>query len=427
MFKSEPRSRLEQLMRRSHMSHSDFLTEYSEQASRSGAGNRLHISDSQVKRWLRGGAPKPRAVSCRVLEYWWKEPVERLLGPPEPEIAKFVTQDELVTGIARESVKHAIEVTHALDSSALEYVEAAAMRVARAYYVTPPLEMLSQLAELRDAVHQLLNLTQKPRQQTQLYLVAGQVCGLLSSVAGDLGHLWEAGDLAHTAHTYGSIIDHPSLCAWARALQVAVNFWSGKPRVATKIAEAAIPDAPRGTARVRLHSVNARALALLGARDEVEVELRNAADELDSTGGDSFLDEVGGELAFDRTRRALCAGAAYVALGDGAKAKIEARAALALFAGLPEPARWGAGEIGARLDLGTAMTITGDLAGTVDAIAPALALAPGLRTVAVTQRMHRLGSLLATPRYKGAVEAAMLGEQIENFTGVSRPARTQSV
>jgi hypothetical protein len=32
------------------------------------------------------------------------------------------------------------------------------------------------------------------------------------------------------AHTYGSVVDHPSLCAWARALQVAVMFWTAHPR-----------------------------------------------------------------------------------------------------------------------------------------------------------------------------------------------------
>jgi hypothetical protein len=230
----------------------------------------------------------------------------------------------------------------------MEHLQAAAGRAAHAYYVSPPLAMLSELVKLRNSIYEQLDRTQKPRQQAELYLISGQVCGLLSSVSWDLGHAHVAEEQARAAHTYGNVIDHPSLSAWARALQVTVAFWSGIPRRATAIAAAAIQDAPRGTARVRLHSVNARALALMGARQEVEAELNNAADELDRAGDDPFLDEIGGELGFDRSRRALCAGAAYVALGDGERAETEALGALELFAQLPEAARWGAGELGAR-------------------------------------------------------------------------------
>lgn len=420
MVKTSPRSRLEQLTQASHMTLSGFVKEYTEQARRCGEGKAVHISERQAKRWLAGGASIPLAVSCRVLEHWWGESVERLLGPPEREaIHAVVTEDELVVSAARESVEHAIGAASALDQSVMEHLQAAAVRAAHAYYVSPPLAMLSELVKLRNSIYEQLDRTQKPRQQAELYLIAGQVCGLLSSVSWDLGHAHVAEEQARAAHTYGNVIDHPSLSAWARALQVTVAFWSGTPRRATAIAAAAIQDAPRGTARVRLHSVNARALALMGARQEVEAELNNAANELDRAGDDPFLDEIGGELGFDRSRRALCAGAAYVALGDGERAEAEALGALELFAQLPEPARWGAGELGARVDLGTARTMRGDLAGAVDALAPVLELDPARRTEAVTQRLYGLGRLLSAPRYRGAIEAAHLGEQIEDFTAGS--------
>jgi len=178
--------------------------------------------------------------------------------------------------------------------------------------------------QLRDTAYEQLDRTRKPRQQAELYLVAGQVCGLLSSVSWDLGHAEVADEQARAAYTYGQVIDHPSLCAWARALQVTVAFWSGQPRRAATIAEAALAAAPTGTARARLHSVHARSLAMIGARQEVHAALNAAADELDRSGDDPFLDETGGELGSDRSRRALCAGASFVALGDGAQAETEA-------------------------------------------------------------------------------------------------------
>ncbi|HET9253750.1 MAG TPA: hypothetical protein VFO16_00930, partial [Pseudonocardiaceae bacterium] len=246
----------------------------------------------------------------------------------------------------------------------------AAHRAARAYYVTTPLAMLADLVQLRDTVYEQLERTHKPHQRAQLYLLAGLVCGLLSSVSWDLGHADVAEEQARAAHTYGRVIDHPSLCAWARALQVTVMFWTARPRRAAALAATALEDAPVGTARARLHSVCARSLALIGARQEVRAALGAADDELQHAGNDPFLDEIGGELGFDRSRRALCAGASFVALGDGTPAEKEATAALALFGEIPEPVRWAAGELGARVDLAAARVLRGDLAGAENALEP---------------------------------------------------------
>jgi hypothetical protein len=409
---------------------SSFLAAFQLQAKKIGEGPSVHVSERQAKRWLGGGAPLPRAVSCRVLERWFGEPIERLLGPPEIEISRAeVTEEEFLVSAARESVDHAIESSSALDPSALEHLQAAAGRAAVAYYVTPSLGMLTDLVKLRNTVYEQLDRTHKPRQQADLYLIAGQVCGLLSSVSWDLGHSDVAEEQARAAHTYGNVIDHHSLSAWARALQVTVAFWSGKPRRATGIATAALERAPSGTARARLHSVNARALALIGARQEVQIELNKASDELDVAGGDDFLDEIGGELGFDRARRALCAGSAYVALGDGTQAETEAMGALDLFREMPEASRWATGELSARIDLGTARTLRGDLAGAEDALLPVLDLDPSRRTEALSQRMQGLGRILGTSRYRGAVEASRLGEAIESFadSSLARATATRSI
>jgi len=48
----------------------------------------------------------PRPVCRRILEHWWREPVSRLLGPPEsgavaPAVA--MTDEELIMNAGRES------------------------------------------------------------------------------------------------------------------------------------------------------------------------------------------------------------------------------------------------------------------------------------------------------------------------------------
>ncbi|HEX7308742.1 hypothetical protein [Lentzea sp.] len=419
MAQQAPRTRLEQRVQAAHLSVREFVTAFHGASVEVGAPT--HVSERQAKRWLAGASELPRPAACRVLEAWWREPVATLFGPPLAEVETITTMndEELIMHAGRESVEHAINAASALDPSALEQLHAEAQRAARAYYVTPPLHLLGDLVRLRDTVYAQLDRTHKPRQQAELYLIAGQVCGLLSSVSWDLGHPDVAEEQARAAHTYGSVIDHPSLQAWARALQVTVTFWSGRPRRAEAIAASALETAPGGTARARLHSVHARALAMIGARDEVGTALALAAQELDRAGDDPLLDEVGGELGFDRSRRALCAGASYVALGDGDRAEAEATAALELFARMPQASRWGAGELGARVDLGTARAIRGDLAGAEDALLAVFELAPERRTEALNRRLIGLGQVLGGTRYRGAIEAARLGEQIEDFTSLA--------
>ena len=177
-----PRTRLEQKLRAARLSQRDVLRRFPEQAARLGEGE-IFVSERQLKRWLAGGAPTPRAVACRVLEAWFGEPVERLLGPPDEIATLDGAGGDVVAEAGRRSVEHAIDAASALDPSALEHLHAAAQRAARTYLITPPLEMLTGLVQLRDTVYDQLDRTHKPHQQAELYLLAGQVCGLLSSVS----------------------------------------------------------------------------------------------------------------------------------------------------------------------------------------------------------------------------------------------------
>lgn len=427
MAQPEPRTRLDQLVQGANLTVADFMAGYA--AAAAEIGETATVSEPQARRWLRGGASSPLPLARRVLQHWWKEPVDRLLGPPDHGSATVVptvawTEEELIVKAGRDSVEHAVQAASALDPSALEQLHAEAQRAARAYYLTPPFAMFLDLMQLRNVVYAQLDRIEKPRQKAELYLIAGEVCGLLSSVSWDLGHPDVAEEHARAAHTYGSVIDHLSLQAWARAQQVTCAFWSGKPRRAISIASAALATAPVGTARARLLSVHARALALIGARDEAAAALNDALAELDRSGDDPLLDEVGGELGFDRSRRALCAGAVFVALGDGNRAEAEATTALELFGQMPNEARWSAGELGARIDLGAARVLRGDLAGAEDALSSVFELEPDRRTEALVRRMTHLGGVLGTARFRGAVEAGKLGEAIEDFSERSLPRTT---
>lgn len=420
MAQRAPRTRLEQHTQDSHLSVREFIDRF--HAAAIECGEDIHISERQAKRWLAGVSELPRPVCRRVLEHWWNESVARLLGPPDSGPVMIPrTKEELVVDAGRESVEHAINAASALDPSALEHLHSAVRGLAKAFYTTPPLMMLTDLVRLRDTVYEQLDRTHKPRQQAELYLFAGQVCCLLSSMCFNLGHPDVAEEQARAAHTYGNIIDHPSLCSWALQLQLNVMYWSGRPRRAATLATASLDTAPTGTARAGLYGAQARSLALIGARQEVRAALDAADEELQRAANNPFLEVIGAELIYDRTRHTMTAGSSFVALGDGEQAEINTTAALQLFSEVPKTDRWVAGELAARVDLTTTRVIRGDLAGAEDALGPVFGAHPDQLTEAVVRRLTNLGHTLGATRYRDAVEAKRIGEVIEDITSRSLP------
>jgi hypothetical protein len=337
-----------------------------------------------------------------------------------------MSEQELFMAAAREARQHSIDAAQGIDPGALEQLHAEAQRLSRAYFATPPLTLFRDLMALRTQVRDQLDRTRKPQQEAELYLVLGQVSGLLASVSTAMGHQEAAEEQARAAYTYGRIVDHRSLCAWARALHVAALVWSRRPRHAIDIAAGALETAPRGTAQARLRSVQARALALVGARAEVRATLHAAEEALGAAGDDPLLDEVGGELGFDRARVSLCASTAYLTLGEPGDAEPAAQQALDLFADTPEQRRWSVGENSAHIDLATARALRGDLAGAQDALTPVFAFQADRRTEALSRRLSGLGRVLGSPRYRRAAEAGRMGEAIEEFTATALPRTTRA-
>lgn len=362
------------------------------------------------------GTPDPGSL--------WQEPVARLLGPPEneaPAVVVPMTEEELMVNAGRESMEHALNAASVLDPSALERLHSAAQQAARAFYRTPSWVMFTDLVRLRDIAYEQLDRTRKPRQRAELFLLAGQVCGLLSAVCFNMGYLAAAEEQARAAHTYGSLVDNHSLCAWVREGQAAVMCWTDRPRRAASLTVASLDAAPAGTARAALYGIQARALSMIGARQEVRAAIDAADDELQRAGDDPFLDVIGTELVYDHPRHQIYASSSFLALGEGEQAESHATTALQLFSDAAEQDRWVAGELAAWVDLATARALRDDLAGAEDALVPVFTMHPERRDEGVARRLARLGHLLGLTRYRGAGEAARLGAAIEHFTSHRLP------
>ncbi|MBO0882494.1 MAG: hypothetical protein J2P17_19610 [Mycobacterium sp.] len=414
----QPRTRLEQIMKSRDLGPTEFEREFNRRATQLGVDT--SVSTSTLHRWVTG-AEKPRSASRKVLEAWFEEPVTVLLGRPHTAPARTtMSVEEMIVTSGRESAEHAFETAaSSLDSVAVEHLQGQVEQAARRFNTTATLAMLPELVALRDRVYQQLDRTNKPRQMTDLYLIAGQICGLIAAASLDLGYADSAEDQARAALTYGRFIEHPSLQGWARALLATVAYWSGRPRKAIEYASDGLTVATAATVRAQLHCLNARALGQVGARDEVAHHLHVAVDELDRAGGDPLFDEVGGEMQFDRLRYSVCAASAYLALGEGEFAETASSDALGMFVRGSEENRFGV--LAARTDLATARTLCGDLAGAQDAIEPVLGIDSTRRTERLTQRAVALGRLLGATRFRGAAEARGLGEALEGFTQASLP------
>jgi hypothetical protein len=148
--------------------------------------------------------------------------------------------------------------------------------------------MFAEMLRVRDRIYRLLAGRQKPAATAHLHLLAGMLSGLLANASTDLGYRDAAAEQARAAWEYGDIIGHNGLLAWTRGMQSLIEYWSGRPQHAVRLAQSAARYADSATARVRLNSIEARAWSLLGDAREARRCMGAATDALNRpAGGDS--------------------------------------------------------------------------------------------------------------------------------------------
>jgi hypothetical protein len=327
-----------------------------------------------------------------------------------------------IMSAAHDASEHAADAGRAIDATTLEQLHAEVARLAHAYAATAPAVMFAQLKRARDLTYLMLERTRRPAQTSDLYLVAGQFSGLMAAVSFDLGQPDAATEQARAAFTYGQVIDHNQLRAWARATLSMIAFWSGRPSEGATHAQAGLELVAVGDVAVRLHAVAARSWALAGSRDHALAALHAAEDaaNADPAPGD-LATVVGGEFVFGRARQELSAGATMLAVGNGPQAAQHAQAAIDVYEALPADHRWTGGLHGARVDLAAAHLLASDLDAVQEVLAPTLALTAEHRTERVAARIRALRHNLGTGRFRSSVKASHLAEELEAFAGGLNP------
>jgi transcriptional regulator with XRE-family HTH domain len=340
----------------------------------------------------------------------------------EPERAEFgmKAEETVIATAARQSSRHALLAGSAsLMPTTLEQLHADVQRLARSYPQTAPPSLVGEMVRVRNMAYLMLERTRRPSQVKDLYLIAGQVCGLLALNSLDLGCPDAAADHARAAWSYAEIIEHDGLRAWARGTQAVVAFWSGRAREAVDLATSGQLYARSGPAMVRLRSVEARAWALVGDAGETRRAVTASQRALDDDRTDEFHTPGGGEFAFSPARQAFCAVASYVEIGDAAPAARQAETAIKLYSAAPVDGRWYRAEFGARVDLATARLMQRELDGTQEALSTVLSLPQGWRTARITRRLRLLDQRLADEPCRSASTARDLRERIAHFSAAS--------
>jgi tetratricopeptide (TPR) repeat protein len=344
-----------------------------------------------------------------------------------------LSERALVQAAAHESSAHAEWAEGSnVGEATLEQLDADVRRIATDYVHVPPLPMFAEMLRVRNRIYGLLEGRQKPASAAQLHLLAGVLCGLLANASTDLGYRDAAAEQASAAWAYGDIIGHDGLRAWTRGMQALIEYWSGRPQHAVRLAQSAGRYADSATARVRLHSIEARAWSLLGDAREASRCMGAASDARESAAaGDYLHDEVGGVFGFADTKNHCYAGAAYIHLGQADAALEAASRAVELYAAGPAAQRSYGAESLARVDMAVACLLKQRLDGAAESLAPVLAIPAGLRIAQLGDRMADVQARLAGAEFSGAQEARDLRDQIDNFVGetlvqeLGRPSRAR--
>ncbi|MER5322257.1 helix-turn-helix transcriptional regulator [Streptosporangium roseum] len=350
----------------------------------------------------------------------------RLLHSPEPPAettstitvrppdAAPPTGTELVHTAASESATWAqwAETTNVGDI-ALEQLLADTRTLAITYVTGDPLAVFSRARQLRDQVFSLLEGHQYPRQATDLYAMAGYLCGLLAWISSDLGQMRDADTQGRTAWLCAELAGHNELRAWVLSTRSKIALWDGRLREAINHARRGAAYDPQGTAGVLLACQEADAWSLLGAAEEARAAITRAADARDRVIG---ADEVAGIFSCMEFRRANYASAVLLRIGAPDEALREAEAAFTS----REPRAYGtAAQV--RIVQAAAHLALRQPDGAIATLRPVFALPPQQRLEPVARRIRELGAALARSPMADSAPAVGLQAEIEAWCLDSAP------
>lgn len=447
--KVESRTRLGQLVDRKRWTTRVFVGAFKKTAAamvEAGAINeQAEISWAQARRWINGETKsKPYPIACQVLEEMFKDhhvTAEELFGPPAHEelvvsapqaqeaifpmslgsspgwpetLNTTVRIEEMTRMAAAESAAFgAFAEQSNVGPVTIEQLRADLIRIVTDYPNRPIGPLFAELRELCKRVFKLLEGHQPPHLTRELYVIAGSLCAVMSNASFDLGDIPAAETQARTAWLSAELAQHNGLRAWVRGLQALMAYYDDRFKEAAEYAQNGwqyIPES--GSARVRLASVEARALARM--RDE-----RGAADAL--VRAESARDQIrgpddpGGMMEFPVAKQLYSAANTLLWLGGDAnfdEAERLASESVQLYMNDP-PEQRRIGEMSlARLDLAVSHLHRRDLESAAPHVELVLETGGNRRIESVGRRLYQISIALERPHFQTSSLALSLHDRI---------------
>jgi len=304
-----------------------------------------------------------------------------------------------------------------IGDATLEQLRAAVVQASRDYMTGEPLALFREMRMVRSRILAALDRRLWPRDQAELYFLAGCLGGLMGSAANALGYPQPAGELIRAGQAYATAIGHRPLMAHLRLGLANVAYWSGQSRQCRDLAHSGLQYLTDGPGAAMLHLKYGRASARLGDAGEARRAITAAGEAAEREHQDEMT-EIGGDFDLSRASRHYLAGSALIEIpgaGDSAAAELEQAAGLYAAGPGPGETHGYTMEALARTELATARLRRGQMEGAVAAAEPVLALPASKRIPSLSQRLGRVRAELAHPRYQGSADAAGLDERIEAF------------
>ena len=415
------------------------------------AGSTPGVDGYQVGRWERGKNVTPGPLNRAALRVVLGQPPwegrEVGLSPTQPGVLcgtlsavkrrEFLSLaialglpvadlTSLLGSVARESVDEtAMAELSNVGPAALVQLQVDVRRMAHSYIAGPPQPLLAQMILTLDEVKERLAGRQRPAQTTDLYLLAGQLHGLLSNGSLDMGDFESAAAQARSAWVYGDAIGHDGLRAWARGMESMAARWGGDLDVAVALVRSGLTYASEGTPKARLYGLLARTLGQMGDIAGTQQALAYAEEQMGRIGRDELHDDVGGEFGFDGARFAHYVGMSFFESAAHAEqeqadelhwagVEMSMKAIQVYQTGPPELRSYGC-EAMSLMGVATAHIHIGELEGARERLEPVLALPETHHLVIFTRGMNRVQQLLDSPRYRTAAAARELRDNVATF------------
>ncbi|MFJ2758754.1 XRE family transcriptional regulator [Nocardioides sp. NPDC087217] len=373
------------------------------------------ISEAHVRRLGTAALDStPAPGLARAMERVFQQPVEVLLGPPDPGAmmpAPGLPTDMEALEMATEKMRRlGLNLTPLEDYRLLDDE---VRDLARAYPVQALPELINPMITLQEIVTDAITSPTRPGDGQRLYGIAAITGGLLAKASHDLGNARSAGTQARTALIFADQLGDPAVTAWLNGLLSLISYWDNRSRESLDYAKRGLAASSSTSASLWLHASAARAWGRLGNADEATAAV-HAAETVVEHLERSDLDDYGGILTFTPERAAYYAADTYAWLPEHPEAERVASAAVEAFSD-PSQESWAFGDAaGAACDLAIVRIHRGELEGAQEALAGVLDLPREQRIGGIIKSVQHVSTALAPAPPSGIRD--QLAEQLEAFT-----------